>query len=160
MHQLRRGDGFSYFNTISSDKNGVYYKEEIGKTVYTIKSDFTLDSLCYLDFSKYAFREDDYTFEKLQQKTDQYRLYNILPSDDYMIFILQKGLMAEKLVSVFWDKEANTICQFDVKVEYQGREFSVFPLVIDENKVIAKLVDTNEELDSDNPVFVVLKIHS
>lgn len=68
--------------------------------------------------------------------------------------------MAEKLVSVFWDKEANTICQFDVKVEYQGREFSVFPLVIDENKVIAKLVDTNEELDSDNPVFVVLKIHS
>lgn len=151
-YQLRRGESFPMFNTIASDKDAVYYKEETGQILYAVKDDFTVDSLCVLDFGKYAFKAEDFTMEKKDSWTELYRLQNILPAKDFMIFTLQKGLMGQELEPFFWDRKNNNVFRFDTKVDYKGKEFSVLPFAVSEGKIIAVLIGGEDDAGVENLV--------
>lgn len=157
--QLRRTGDIPFFNNIATDGKSVFYKEEMGQTLYAIKDDFSVDSLCLLDFGEYAFKADDFEFSKSQIWTERYRLQNILPAEDFMIFILQKGLIGEEFEPFIWNRSDNTFCRFDYKVSHNGENLSVLPYAMSGNKVIGVLAPSEKEIESDNPVIVVLEIN-
>ncbi len=158
--QLRRVESFPMFNSISSGEDAVYYKEETGKILYTVKENFAVDSLCVLDFGKYAFKPEDFNLSKRATWQQYFRLQNILPAKDFMIFMLQKGLMEQELAPFIWNKKDNTISRFEYEVAYNGRNFSVLPFAVFENKIIGTLVgleDGTDGIDAENPFLVELK---
>lgn len=157
-NELRRVGDIPFFNNIATDENTVYYKEEMGQTLYVINNDFLVESLCLLDFGKYAFQPDDFQFSKHEVWKERYRLQNILPAEDFMVFILQKGLIGEEFEPFIWNRNDNTLCRFDYKVSYKGENLSVLPYAVSDNKVIGVLAASEMEIESDNPVLVVLKV--
>ena len=157
-HQLRRTGDIPFFNNIATDGKSVFYKEEMGQTLYAIKDDFSVDSLCHLDFGKYSFIPEDFEFSKSEIWKERYRLQNILPAEDFMVFILQKGLIGEEFEPFIWNRSDNTFCRFEFKVSHNGENLSVLPYAVSGNKVIGVLAASEKEIESDNPVVVVLDV--
>ncbi len=156
---VRKEGSFSVFNNIATDGKSVFYKEEGGQVVYEIKPNDNLDGLCLLDLGKYAFKQSDFSFSKKKIWQERYRLQNILPAKDFMIFILQKGLVDETFEPFIWFKNEQKIQRFDYKVTYNDQQYTVLPYTISEGKIIGVLVpqrDTNSE--EENPIFVVLRM--
>lgn len=158
-HQLRRTGDIPFFNNIATDGKSVIYKEEMGQTLYAIKNDFSVDSLCLLDFGKYAFKAEDFEFSKSEIWKERYRLQNILSAEDFMVFILQKGLIGEEFEPYIWNRSDNTFCPFDYKVSHKGEDLSVLPYAVSGNKVIGVLATSEKEIESDNPVIVILEVN-
>lgn len=157
-NELRRVGDIPFFNNIATDGNTVYYKEELGQALYAINNDFSVESVCLLDFGKYAFQPNDFQFSKHEVWEERYRLQNIIPATDYMFFILQKGLIGQELNPVIWSKKDNMVSHFHQKVSHKGEELSVVPFAVSNNKVIGVLGMPEDSLDADNPVVVVLEI--
>lgn len=157
--KMRRVGDFPFFNNIATDGASVYYKEEMGQTLYAIREDFSVDSLAVLDMGRYAFQPEDFEFSKQEVWKERYRLQNILPTDDFMVFILQKGLMGEEFEPFLWKRSDNSVCRFDYKVTHQGNDLLVMPKAVADNKLIGVLASPENEVESDNPVVVVLRIN-
>ena len=157
-HQLRRTGDIPFFNNIATDGKSVFYKEEMGQTLYAIKDDLSVDSICFLDFGEYAFKPEDFEFSKNEIWKERYRLQNILPSKFFMIFILQKGLIGQEFEPFIWNRNDNTFCRFEYKVSHKGEDLLVLPYAVSGNKVIGVLAASEKEIESDNPLLVVLEI--
>lgn len=157
--KMRRVGDFPFFNNIATDGASVYYKEEMGQTLYAIREDFSVDSLAVLDMGRYAFQPEDFEFSKQEVWKERYRLQNILPTDDFMVFILQKGLMGEEFEPFLWKRSDNSVCRFEYKVTHQGNDLLVMPKAVADNKLIGVLASPENEVESDNPVVVVLRIN-
>lgn len=158
-HQLRRTGDITFFNNIATDGKSVFYKEEVGQTLYTIKDDFSVDSVCSLDFGKYAFKFEDFEFSKSEIWKERYRLQNILPAEDFMVFILQKGLIGEEFEPYIWNRNDNTFCRFEYKISLKGENLLVLPYAVSGNKLIGVLAASEKEIESDNPVLVILEVN-
>ncbi len=156
--ELRRAKGFVMFNNIATDGKSVFYKEEFGKAVYAVRSDYTVDSLCLLDFGQYALQSDELDMSKQKVWKERCRLQNILPAEDYIVFVIQKGLIDPEFIPFIWSKKENLFCSFDYKVVYNGEKHSVVPFAISDNKIVGILASAEEDLDADNPVLVVLRL--
>ena len=157
-HQLRRTGDIPFFNNIATNGESVFYKEEMGQTLYAIKDHFSVDSICFLDFGEYAFKPEDFEFSKSEIWKERYRLQNILPAEDFMVFILQKGLIGEEFEPYIWNRSDNTFCSFEFKVSHKGENLSVLPYAVSGNKLIGVLAASEKEIESDNPVVVVLDV--
>ena len=155
---MRSVGDFPFFINIATDGTSVYYKEEMGQTLYAIRKDLSVDSIAVLDVGRYAFQPEDFEFSKQEVWKERYRLQNILPTDDFMVFILQKGLMGEEFEPFLWNRSDNSVCRFDYKVGHQGNELLVMPKAVSDNKVIGVLAAPENEVESDNPVVVILEI--
>lgn len=157
-HQLRRVGDIPFFNNIATDGTSVFYKEEMGQILYAIRDDFAVDSVCVLDLGKYAFKPEDFEFSKHEIWAERYRLQNILPTNDFMVFILQKGLMGEEFEPFVWDRSDNTLQRFDYKVSYKGNDLLVMPYAVLDNRLIGVVAATEDEVEGDNPVVAILGI--
>ena len=158
VKKMRRVGDFPFFNNIATDGESVFYKEEMGKTLYAIRKDLSVDSIAVLDVGIYSFQPEDFEFSKQEVWNERYRLQNILPTDDFMVFIFQKGLIGEEFEPFLWNRNDNSVCRFDYKVAYQGNDLLVMPKAVSDNKVIGVLASPENEVESDNPVLVVLGI--
>lgn len=158
-YRLRRGKGFPFFKNIASYKGNVFYKEELGQAIYIIKKDLTVDSLCLFNLGKYAFEVSHFDFSKKEIWKQYYRLQNILPANDFMIFILQKGLIGQNFYPFIWNKKDNTISKFHFKVTHKETEFSVLPFALTSNKIVGVLkpMPNEEYVTENNPVLAILK---
>ncbi len=156
--ELRREKGFVMFNNIAADGKSVFYKEEFGRAVYAVGSDYAADSLCLLDFGKYALRSDELEMSKQKVWKERCRLQNILPAEDYIVFIIQKGLIDPEFIPFIWIKKNNLFCSFDYKAVYNGGKYPVLPFAVSDNKIVGVLASDEEDLDADNPVLVVLRL--
>ncbi len=155
---LRKEEGFTMFNNIASDNKSVFYKEEFAQTVYAIRENYSVEPICLLDFGKYELKMNEFSLSKQKVWADRCRLQNILPADNYTIFMVQKGLMEPELIPFFWNKTNNSFYRFQYNTTYKGKEYSVFPFAIAKNQIVGILSDAEENLDADNPIVVLLDI--
>lgn len=155
-HSLRRVGTIPFFNNIATDGVSVFYKEELGQTIYAIDETLKLDSICELDFGKYAFQPEDFDFSRQKIWEQRYRLQNILPAKDFMIFILQKGLIGQEFAPFLWDKRGNTVCRFDYRITHNEQTYSVLPFSISENKIIGVLNEMPNVENDNNPRLIIL----
>ncbi len=157
-HQLRRGEGFPFFNNITSYDGNVFYKEEMGQILYMIGKDLTVSSLCRLNFGKYAFKPEDFDFSKNKTWKKHYRLQNILPGKDFMILILQKGLMGQSLEAFIWNRKNNTVFRFNPKITHEKEDFTILPFAIADNKIAGVLIPTEDNFTEDNPILTIMEL--
>lgn len=158
-NRLTREERFPMFNNIATDGKFVFYKEEFRQTLYKIHEDYSIDSLCLLDFGEYALQPEDLNTSKSKIWEERIRLQNILPTENYIIFIVQKGLMSPILTPFIWDKRNKSFYQFSYKVIHNEREYKVLPFCISNNKIVGTLTNPDKPLDDENPILVILQIN-
>ena len=66
--------------------------------------------------------------------------------------------MGQEFEPFIWDKKDNRVFRFQYKVFHRGDDLSVLPFAVSENKVIGVLDAPEDDMETDNPALVLLKI--
>lgn len=88
------GGNMAYFPIITSDNDGVYYKEELSDTLYRIDPvSLDVNPVGVIDFGERGFTHEVFNYDSMEKWGDLYRLERFWVNDDYFIFSLQKELI-------------------------------------------------------------------
>lgn len=151
---------FIDFQVFSNDGfSGVYIKEELEDTLFTISYKLVVSPAYILNLGRYKFPIEMYNFDKMDDWNKYYRITSLSNSDNYLMLTLQNGLMG-KLQYVLYDKQTKESFTPTNKNGENGffiNEVKFTPLYIHNNQLIG-YINPHNILSKENFLNEKLKI--
>lgn len=152
-----------YFVINTRDEYGIYYKPELGDTIWQINKENQLLPLFTVDFGRYGFNKDLFIFDKQDNWDHYYRVNRVYQTQQYIVLFLQQGLLEtfpEQSLPVVYDKKRDKVAFLgDKKVKkgflYQDLVFQIVSVASDRLFTLLSieendLEDINHFLEANN----------